>query len=101
MRIVLIASTITSNLSPRIFRGCSHVPVRRGSQVRQWFGPLLGRVWIEDTGGNIVRFSGTYTTASGRDLYYHFDSWRTNVQPGLWLPTAVYAEETWPRSGSR
>ena len=53
-------------------------------------------VWIEDTGGNIVRFSGTYTTANGRDLYYHFDSWRTNVQPGLWLPTAVYAEEHGP-----
>ncbi|MGC9292051.1 MAG: hypothetical protein ACP5EP_04920 [Acidobacteriaceae bacterium] len=59
-------------------------------------GRFIGRVWIEDTGGNIVRFSGTYTTSSGRDLYYHFDSWRTNIQPGLWLPTAVYAEEHGP-----
>ncbi|HEX4020649.1 MAG TPA: hypothetical protein VHX63_05865 [Acidobacteriaceae bacterium] len=59
-------------------------------------GRFLGRVWIEDVGGNIVRFSGTYTTSSGHDLYYHFDSWRTNVQPGLWLPTAVYAEEHGP-----
>ncbi len=59
-------------------------------------GRFIGRVWIEDGGGNIVRFSGTYTTAKGRDLYYHFDSWRTNVQPGLWLPTAVYAEEHGP-----
>lgn len=56
-------------------------------------GRFIGRVWIEDTGGNIVRFSGTYTSSNGRHIYYHFDSWRTNVQPGLWLPTAVYAEE--------
>lgn len=59
-------------------------------------GRFIGRVWIEDGGGNVVRFSGTYTTAKGRDLYYHFDSWRTNVQPNLWLPTAVYAEEHGP-----
>lgn len=59
-------------------------------------GRFIGRVWIEDTGGNIVRYSGTYTTANGRDIYYHFDSWRTNIQPGLWLPTAVYAEEHGP-----
>ena len=59
-------------------------------------GRFIGRVWIEDTGGNIVRFSGTYTSRNGRHVYYHFDSWRTNVQPGLWLPTAVYAEEHGP-----
>ena len=59
-------------------------------------GRFIGRVWIEDGGGNIVRFSGTYTTAKGNDMYYHFDSWRTNVQPNLWLPTAVYAEEHGP-----
>lgn len=59
-------------------------------------GRFIGRVWIEDAGGNIVRFSGTYTSANGRHVYYHFDSWRTNVQPGLWLPTAVYAEEHGP-----
>jgi hypothetical protein len=59
-------------------------------------GRFIGRVWIEDTGGNIVRFSGTYTSKNGRNVYYHFDSWRTNVQQGLWLPTAVYAEEHGP-----
>ena len=66
-------------------------------------GRFIGRVWIEDTGGNIVRFSGTYTSKNGRHVYYHFDSWRTNVQPNLWLPTAVYAEEHGPgeRTGRR
>jgi hypothetical protein len=59
-------------------------------------GRFIGRVWMEDTGGNVVRFSGTYTSKNGRNVYYHFDSWRTNVQPGLWLPTAVYAQERGP-----
>ncbi len=59
-------------------------------------GRFIGRVWIEDTGGNVVRFSGTYTSRNGRHIYYHFDSWRTNVGKGLWLPTAVYAEEHGP-----
>jgi hypothetical protein len=59
-------------------------------------GRFIGRVWIEDQGGNIVRFSGTYTSKSGHNVYYHFDSWRTNVQPNLWLPSAVYAEEHGP-----
>jgi hypothetical protein len=59
-------------------------------------GRFIGRVWIEDTGGNIARFSGTYTSKSGRHIYYHFDSWRTNVQNGLWLPAAVYVEEHGP-----
>jgi hypothetical protein len=62
-------------------------------------GRFIGRVWIEDTSGNIVRFSGTYTSNNGHQVYYHFDSWRTNVQPGLWLPTAVYAEEHGPGAG--
>ncbi len=30
--------------------------------------------------------------------FYHFDSWRTNVQPNLWLPTSFYVEESDPRS---
>ena len=29
-----------------------------------------------------------------RAYYFHFDSWRMNVQPGIWLPVAIYVEET-------
>jgi hypothetical protein len=29
-----------------------------------------------------------------RNQYLHFDSWRANLQPGLWLPAAIYVEET-------
>ena len=60
-------------------------------------GRFYGRIWIEDEDGNVVRFNGTYTGASAEDaakFYFHFDSWRMNVQPGIWLPVAVYVEET-------
>jgi len=60
-------------------------------------GRFYGRVWIEDQDGNVVRFNGTYTGPTSEDAskyYFHFDSWRMNVQPGIWLPVAVYVEET-------
>ncbi len=64
-------------------------------------GRFAGRVWIERNSGNIVRFNGDFA-GSEKDVaeYYHFDSWRTNVQEGLWLPTSVYIEETDPKSPS-
>jgi hypothetical protein len=60
-------------------------------------GRFYGRIWVEDDGGNVVRFNGTYTGPTTEDAskyYFHFDSWRMNVQPGIWLPVAVYVEET-------
>lgn len=60
-------------------------------------GRFFGRIWVEDQGGNIVRFNGTYTGPHSEDsskYYFHFDSWRMNMQPDLWLPVAVYVEET-------
>jgi hypothetical protein len=60
-------------------------------------GRFYGRIWIEDQDGNIVRFNGTFTNSTNEDssrLYFHFDSWRMNVQPDLWLPAAVYVEES-------
>jgi len=60
-------------------------------------GRFFGRIWVEDQDGNVVRFNGTYTGPNEEDsskYYFHFDSWRMNVQPGEWLPVAVYVEET-------
>jgi hypothetical protein len=60
-------------------------------------GRFYGRIWIEDQDGNVVRFNGTYTGPSSEDdsrYYFHFDSWRMNVQPGIWLPVAIYVEES-------
>jgi hypothetical protein len=57
-------------------------------------GRFLGRIWVEDHDYNIVRFNGTYTGASFMSTYLHFDSWRLNMQPGVWLPAFVYSEES-------
>ncbi len=64
-------------------------------------GRFFGRIWIERNDGNIVRYNGDLA-GSQQDIteYYHFDSWRTNVTQGLWLPTSFYAEETDPKSPS-
>jgi hypothetical protein len=67
-------------------------------------GRFYGRIWIEDQAGNVVRFNGTYTGSTHEDTskyYFHFDSWRMNVQPDIWLPVAVYVEETQRMEGSK
>src|SRR5271169_6129390 len=56
-------------------------------------GRFLGRIWVEDQDYNIVRFNGAYGGGGHTSFYFHFDSWRANVQPGLWLPAFVYSEE--------
>jgi hypothetical protein len=59
-------------------------------------GRFFGRIWIEDRDGHVVRFNGTYTGSKDDEVahYYHFDSWRTNIQPNQWLPSAIYVEES-------
>jgi hypothetical protein len=67
-------------------------------------GRFYGRVWIEDQDGTIVRFNGTFTPPTNEDsskYYFHFDSWRMNVQPGIWLPVAVYVEESQRSAGEK
>lgn len=56
-------------------------------------GRFLGRIWVEDQDYNVVRFNGAYTGGGHSSYYFHFDSWRTNLQPGVWLPSFVYSEE--------
>ena len=57
-------------------------------------GRFLGRIWVEDQDFNVVRFNGGYGGGGRSTWYFHFDSWRSNVQPGLWLPAFVYSEES-------
>ena len=57
-------------------------------------GRFIGRIWVEDQGYNIVRFNGTYTSRPHQVPYLHFDSWRLNLRPGVWLPTYIYSEES-------
>ncbi len=57
-------------------------------------GRFIGRIWVEDQDYNIVRFNGSYSGAPRGKVYLHFDSWRLNLQPNLWLPAYVYTEES-------
>jgi hypothetical protein len=57
-------------------------------------GRFQGRIWVEDQDYHIVRFNGTYSKHPINQFYLHFDSWRLNLTPGLWLPAYVYSEET-------
>lgn len=55
---------------------------------------FTGRIWVEDQDFNIVRFNGTYGPSGEVSFYLHFDSWRVNMQPGVWLPAYIYTEES-------
>ncbi len=56
-------------------------------------GRFIGRIWVEDQDYNVVRFNGTYAPNTMRTHYTHFDSWRVNCGPNLWLPSYIYTEE--------
>lgn len=60
-------------------------------------GLFRGRMWVEDE-GHIVRFMGVFGGAesSSHPRFVHFDSWRSNVAPSVWLPSAIYIEEPIP-----
>lgn len=71
----------------------SPAPKTRGAR-------FVGRIWVEDRDMTVVRLNGTYTPAihfslkTLEDEYYlHFDSWRENVKPGLWLPSYVFSQQ--------
>jgi hypothetical protein len=57
-------------------------------------GRFIGRIWVEDKKFNIVRFNGTYSKAAAGQFYMHFDSWRVNCGPDLWVPYETYSEES-------
>jgi hypothetical protein len=62
-------------------------------------GRFIGRMWVEDQDYNIVRFNGGYTPKPRFGVFFHFDSWRLNMRPGLWLPAYVYSEESNLKAG--
>jgi hypothetical protein len=57
-------------------------------------GRFLGRIWVDDQQYNVVRFNGTYSPHPKYSYYLHFDSWRLNLRPGVWLPAYIYSEES-------
>lgn len=75
--------TIVLDVAPKYVKNEKHEDVR-----------FLGRIWVEDEGYSIVRANGTYTPAPKGTAFFHFDTWRTNMGPGLWLPAYIYSEES-------
>lgn len=59
-------------------------------------GKFIGTIWADERDFRIVRFNGTYTNSRPESMFFHFDSWRTNVAPGVWAPAFVYVEEADP-----
>lgn len=58
-------------------------------------GPhFLGRIWVEDQDYTMVRFNGTYVPQRHLNFFFHFDAWRVNMRPGVWLPAFIYTEES-------
>ena len=58
-------------------------------------GRFKGRLWAEDQNYTIVRFNGVYTPIAGINGFnLHFDSWRMNVAPGLWVPAFIFSQES-------
>ena len=58
-------------------------------------GRFHGRIWVEDQNFAIVRFNGVFepvARAFGWNL--HFDSWRTNAAPNMWVPSYIYSAES-------
>lgn len=62
-------------------------------QAKSGKGRFVGRIWVEDQNYTIVRFNGAYGGSSRSNLFFHFDSWRVNSGPNLWLPAFIYSEE--------
>ncbi|MGH9482863.1 MAG: M48 family metalloprotease, partial [Terriglobales bacterium] len=58
---------------------------------------FVGRIWVEDQDDTIVRFDGAYAPNSNHTSV-HFDSWR-QLLSGLWLPVAIYSQESDRRTG--
>ncbi len=57
-------------------------------------GAFEGRIWVEDHDYVIVRLNGTRVNPPRWHFFVHFDCWRENLQPGLWLPVYIYSQET-------
>ena len=57
-------------------------------------GAFAGRIWVEDHNDAIVRMNGVRVHPPRLTFYTHFDCWRENLQPGVWLPVYIYSQES-------
>jgi hypothetical protein len=57
-------------------------------------GAFEGRIWVEDHDYAVVRLNGTRINPPRHSFYVHFDCWRENLLPGVWLPVYIYSQES-------
>ncbi len=57
-------------------------------------GAFQGRIWVEDHDNAIVRMNGTRVHPARWSFYLHFDCWRENLRPGVWLPVYIFSHES-------
>lgn len=60
---------------------------------REKEGRFVGRIWAEDHDFHIVRYNGTYNSKY-LIRYLHFNGYRQQMGPGLWLPSSIYVEHS-------
>ena len=70
---------------------CLAIDVR--PRQNEEMGAFQGRIWVEDHDFAVVRMNGTRVRPPKGSFYLHFDCWRENLLPGLWLPVYVYSQE--------
>ncbi len=70
-------------------------------------GRFSGEIWVQSTSFRITRIAGTFSPKkpgvlstyfnpggiSRLGLYLHFESWRQQVSPGVWVPSYTYFDE--------
>jgi hypothetical protein len=70
-------------------------------------GRFVGDIWADSTSLRIARIAGTFSPKrlsfaskyfnpsgiSQLGLYFHFESWRQEVSPGIWIPSYTYFDE--------
>lgn len=86
-RFRLVRTEYLGEVRSLVFDVCPEVPA---------MGRFQGRIWIEDSENHIIRVNGAIygpDSDSRSTPSLHFDSWRMNLQPGLWLPVAIYVED--------
>ena len=71
---------------------CLAIDVKPRSPVG--IGAFEGRIWVEEHNYAIVRVNGVRVHPARLSFYTHFDCWRENLQPGVWLPVYIYSQES-------
>jgi hypothetical protein len=63
--------------------------------VKEADGRFKGRIWVEDQDFTIVRFNGVRTPERQAGAFrFHFDSWRVQTGPQMWVPAYIYTAES-------